>query len=350
MEKSKNANKLTGQFGILCTLTKRHLKMFFKNKMTFFFSLMVPLVTILIYFLFLRGLEKTSVISFLQNPGPDIDVDFSSLLNSTSFINELTYLIDKWMLSGVIAVSCITVSFNTCYIMIADQENGVNRDFVSSPISKNIIVLSYFLYNFIVTFLINLIVLILVLFYIVWTGTFFFSFSDILLIVVIIIYSVISSTLVTIFLASFRKIAKNFNSVIALVSSGIGFLIGAFMPGNMVPSGVNYFMALIPGTYSTSLLRSSFLDSSISHLMDKAAILDISIDDYNRIYSYLTGQFSMNVNLFGLEITYKYMYLVLFIFIVIFLILNLSFARINLDRGLAGPRHHPKHKAKQKTE
>jgi multidrug/hemolysin transport system permease protein len=331
-------SRLSYQSDVLRTLVGRHLRIFFKSKVTFFFSLLVPLLTIIIYFLFIRGLEATSVKETLNAINP-------TLAEDSQFIYKVQSLVDKWMFSGIIAVSCITVSFNTCYVMNADSESGVNKDFISSPISKNIIIISYFIYNFVVTFIINFIILVILMLYIRYTQTFYFNLLDIVYMIIIIGLSVFSATLITIFLASFDRIARNFNSVIALVSSGIGFLIGAFMPGNMIDRRVEYFCSLIPGTYSTSLLRNVFLQGSIENLYEYAKTMDgVSQEQIDQVYNQLATNFSLNVNLFGYEVTPWYMVVFIIASIVVTIILNLIFARRNIDLAVGGRRHVKKEK------
>ena len=178
---------------LLGALVSRHLKMFFKNKMTFFFSLLVPCITLAIYFLFLRELEVSAVTGVigglnLQDPDP--------------LINASYRLIDSWMLSGILAVSCISVSFNACYIIISDREKGVNREFLAAPVSKSLISFSYFVFNCIVTLIIVSAVLFICLGYLGASGNFRLTFANFGYIYLVIILSVISAATIS----AFRRI------------------------------------------------------------------------------------------------------------------------------------------------
>ncbi|MBD5632079.1 MAG: hypothetical protein HDP34_02460, partial [Clostridia bacterium] len=122
--------QVTKQCGLFFQLVKRHLLVFFRNKIRMFFTLMVPFIIFVIYILFLRDLELNSVSSVLASSEEEI----KALASDAVFMKKVETLVDSWMLSGIIAISTITVSLQTNTIIVSDRENGINRDFASSPI------------------------------------------------------------------------------------------------------------------------------------------------------------------------------------------------------------------------
>jgi multidrug/hemolysin transport system permease protein len=134
------------------SLTKRHLLVFFKNVPTVIFTLMVPLVILAVYALFLRPMEANQIQQILSDNGIEVDKNTTEGL---AFLRKIYGIADCWMISGVLAVSCLTVSLNTNYILVRDKESGISKDLISSPIDSRVIMLSYFTFNVIVTFLIN---------------------------------------------------------------------------------------------------------------------------------------------------------------------------------------------------
>ncbi len=320
-------NKALTSWKVTFSLTKRHLRLFFKSKLTFFFALLVPIITLAIYLLFLRELELTTVDQILLEYGISNDP-----------LNLETYsLIDSWMLSGILAVSCITVSLNSCYIIVTDREKGVVRDFVSSPVPKWAINVSYFLFNVIVTSSIIGVLLVVCLVYLGVAGGFYLSFASFSYIVVILFLSIVSAALLTVLFTGFITNNAVFNSLVAIVSAGIGFLIGAYMPVSMLPGVAQNVCSLIPGTYSAALLRNYFLGDQMTHLLDfmaldperYGAVADSIVND-------LKNNFSMNVSFFGYEVNVGYCYLGLGLSIVLFAILNAGFANYNLEVSLTG--------------
>ena len=242
---------------IFWQLTRRHLLVFFKDKIRVLYTLMVPVIIFVVYIFFLRDLELSTVRATLLE---------LNIVSDATLDKQIGTLVDSWMMSGITALSTITVALQTNTVFVEDKQNGVNRDFVSSPIHRNLLICSYFLYNFIVTVFICLVFLFICLIYLACMGEFVLTFANVLLIFAVLLYTTISATLMTIFICSFVKTEATMASIVALFSTAMGFLIGAYMPLGMLPVWVRNFCAFIPGTYSCSLLRYAFMATPFDQL------------------------------------------------------------------------------------
>lgn len=311
---------------VFYSLTRRHLMVFFKNIPTVIFTLMVPLAVFAVYIIFLRTLEtstiKASLDSLIQN-------NASSLLSVGSseyreILKKVYGIADCWMVAGVLAVSCITVSMNTNYIVVRDKESGITRDFTSSPIDYRIIIASYFTFNVIVTFLVNVLVYFLCLIVLGIYGAYMISFVDFLAILGVLLLSTISASLITFFICSFIRSESVMSPIVAIVSAAIGFLIGAYLPGNFGPKYIGYVTTFFPGTYSVGLLRNYFLSTPIALLYD-----DLKAYHLEGLVTELSEQFSLNIDFFGHSIVPWHMVLVILAFIALFVALNLIFSSGN---------------------
>lgn len=319
---SKKNTELKEQGYVFYSLTKRHLLVFFKNIPTVIFTLMVPLAVFVVYILFLRQIETNAIKQTLEQ--------LISNSNSTLVVGSKEYanvlkkvygIADCWMVSGILAVSCITVSMNSNYIVVRDKELGMNRDFVSSPISSHILVASYFTFNVIVTFLVNLIVYLLCLMVLGIYGAYMISFVDFLAILGVLLLSTISASLITFFVCSFIRSESVMSPVVAIVSAAVGFLIGAYLPSGILSSStIDTITGFFPGTYSVGLLRNYFLSTPLAQLSKTLEGFGL-----NGMLDELKSQFSLNIKFFGVEVQPFAMVLVLFGSIVVFGVLNLIF-------------------------
>lgn len=301
---------------IFLNLTKRHIILFFKNKFAIFYSCMVPIVILIIYILFLKDLEINSINSILN----EYDI---VLNNDQELLNLVKALVDSWMLSGILAVSCITVSLQTNYILVRDKESGVNKDFKASPISKRVISASYFVFNFIVTFMINILFMFVCFAYLAYQKEFYLSFVDVLTIIGVIILSCIISSLTTVLLSSFIKKESSLSSIVAICSTAIGFLIGAYMPASLLPDFVSNICGFFVGTYSCGLFRFVFLQTPLNNLYQYISLPSSNIPNYKQIINTLQTNFGYEINLFGYNLSAGYMCLILVITILFFIIINL---------------------------
>lgn len=305
-------NSLMNNLNVFLNLTKRHFLVFFKNKIRVLYTLLVPIIILLVYILFLRNLELSTV----QNILYELEVEATPEL--TTYINTL---VDSWMLSGIIILSTITISIQTNNIIINDKENGVNRDFASSPIKNSYLIGSYFLFNFIVTMFLCLIVMLICFVYLAIMGEFFLTFIDFLIAFGVLTLSTAVSTLLTIFICSFIKHESTLASIIAVFSTVAGFVIGAYMPLSMFPDWFRNICGFVPGTYSTDLMRFAFMATPLDGL--SGLVSNLNLANGEELINNLFNSFGYEINLFGTNINVGYQALINVGFAVLFMILNI---------------------------
>ena len=111
---------LTQKFNAYKGMTSRNIKVFFKDKMTVFFSILAPLIVFLLYILFLRDTYLSGMERSLES--------VSSLIN----MKDVENIANGWLLSGILASSCVTVSLNSLTVMVDDKDRKVDYDYNSS--------------------------------------------------------------------------------------------------------------------------------------------------------------------------------------------------------------------------
>lgn len=325
----------TRYFDIFLRLTQRHLLVFFKNKIRMLYTLLVPVIIFVVYVFFLRELELGMIVGYLPE----------GLAYTDELSRYLGALVDSWMLSGITALSIITVSLQTNNVFVEDKQNGVNRDFASSPIPRSILIGSYFLFNFIVTVVICGIFLLICGLYLLCRGEFMLDFAGVLTIIAVLLFTTVAATLMTIFISSFVKKEGTMASIVAIFSTAIGFLIGAYMPFGMLPKGMQWVenvCVFIPGTHGCALMRYAFMDTPFRELV---AYLGDKIDpaQLSQLLSTVEKSFGYNLSFFGLTVTPQWQAIVNAGFILLFLGLNVGVGK-NLAEVLGIGKKHKKKK------
>lgn len=300
-------------------LTKRHLLVFIKNVPTVIFTLMVPIAAFAIYVLFLRNIEIGQLEQLLHDTNVAIE-------RNTPIWFHLSGIADTFMIAGVLSVSAITVSLNTNSIMVRDKENGIAKDFISSPISPTMITLSYLVFNFIVTVITNIIVFILCIIFLLSYGAYMPGVGFFFAIIGVIALSSISASLITFFVCSFIRSESVLSPIVAIVSAAIGFLIGAYLPPDMGPKYIEYTTSFFPGTYFTGLFRVCFLTTPMNLLKEELMTVENGLEFYQQMAG---GSFSFNISFFGHEVQPWMMVIISFVFIAVFSFLNGFFATKN---------------------
>ena len=92
-----NKNSLKNDFLATVQFAKRNILLFFRDKATVFFSLLSPLIVLMLYVFFLGDLQVMTVKSYFPE-GVQVDEKLISAF------------VDSWLIAGIMCVSSLTVA------------------------------------------------------------------------------------------------------------------------------------------------------------------------------------------------------------------------------------------------
>lgn len=269
-------------------LTKRNIKVFFTDKGLLFTSMITPVILLVLYSTFLADIFKNTFLSYTK--GFPISDD---LVNS---------VVSGQIVSSLLAVCCITVSFCSNVLMAEDKVKKVVNDFLVSPIKRSTLQLSYFFATWISTLLVNFLALIACFIYVAITG-WTMSVSDVFLLLSdVIILSAFGSALSSL-INFFLKTQGQISCVGTIVSAGYGFICGAYMPLSQLNEGVKNCFMFFPGTYGTVLVRRHALNGAIDNLSKLEGINPEIIDKIKESTDYNIKFFSNDVPLWAMYLS-----------------------------------------------
>ena len=130
-------------------LTKRNMLVYLRDKATVFFSLLSPLIILFLYLMFLKQNYVDSVNGVISGAGIQ---DFITQSQVDGFVNS-------WLISGILASSCITVPLSSLTLIVTDKETQKDYDLNASPVKKWKLGISYLVAAFLNTFIITFIIL-----------------------------------------------------------------------------------------------------------------------------------------------------------------------------------------------
>lgn len=223
----------------LGNLIKRNIKLFFKDKGMFFSSLITPIILLVLYVTFLAGVYRDSFNSA-----------FSGMI-SDGIINAL---VGGQLVSSLLAVSCVTVSFCSNLLIVQDKTSGARKDITVSPVKKSTLALSYFLSSAVNTLVISFTALAVCFIYMLKTG-WYMNFKDVLLIMLDVLLLTLFGTSLSSCVNFFLSTNGQASAVGTVVSAGYGFVCGAYMPISNFSPMLQKILSFLPGTYGTVLLR-----------------------------------------------------------------------------------------------
>lgn len=269
-------------------LIKRNVKLFFKDKGMFFTAFITPAILLVLYATFLGDVFKDS---FLLALPKDAQIS-EGLIDS---------LVASQLISSLLSVSCVTVSFCANFLMVQDKANGTIRDLTISPAKSSRISMSYYIATIISSLLICFTATALCLAYLATIG-FYMSVADVFLlfadVILLVLFGTALSSVINFFLSSQGQLS----AVGTIVSAGYGFICGAYMPLSSFGDGLQKALSFFPGTYGTSLIRNHSMRGVLSE-MEKEGLSADTIEELK------TG-LDCNIHFFDNKVNTTTMYLI----------------------------------------
>lgn len=278
----------------LISLVTRNTKCYFKDKLTFFMSLLSPLILFVLFITFLKNVYVSSFKSIADAFGVTIE---QRVLNGAT---------GGWLMSSILSVSSVTVAFCSNIIMVDDKINSVINDFKVAPVKKITVQISYFISNFFVTLLVLMSVMLVGHIYLACVG-WYMSVSDVFLIIVDCICGILFGTLLAGIVESFISTQGGISAVSTLVSSMYGFICGAYMPLSQFSSGLRNILCMLPGIYGVGALRNHYMGGSVEAMVEGVA--DSAAADEMR--KALLDGFDANLYFFNNKVSLGAMYIIL---------------------------------------
>lgn len=282
---------------IIFALSLRNLKLFVRDKALVFFSFLSVIIILGLYVLFLGEIQVENIRQMIGMDIPEIDA-----------------LVYAWMLPGLIAVASMTLSLGNMGRLVDDAQEENLNDFLVSPLKRWQLILSYLLSSITITSVISLFMFILSIIIVKLKGGPWLNFEQIIQSLGVMILLIISSALLSLYIASWVKTQNTYGVVNSMVGTFIGFVTGAYMPMGIMPVFVQNMFNILPVSLGASLLRQIYL----APIMDKV-FTGAPIEMINE-YRYFQG---IDLKVFGYLLEPSFMLIAIFISIGLLFILNL---------------------------
>ena len=236
----------------LAAITRRNIKLFFKDKGMFLTSLITPVILLVLYATFLGDVYRDS---FTMNLPEGVTIP-EKLLEG---------LVSGQLISSILSVSCVTVAFCSNFLMVNDKALGALNDFRVSPVKPSLLAIGYYIATLSSTLIICFSAAAICLCYVAAVG-FYMSLADVLLLFLDIILLTLFGTALSSVVNFFLSTQGQMSAVGTMVSSCYGFISGAYMPISSFGEGLQKVISFLPGTYGTALLRGHAMQGALAEM------------------------------------------------------------------------------------
>ena len=230
---------------ILSTLVIRHNKIFRRDRIQVLFSILTVLIVIILYAVFLQKMQIDAI---------------ETLVPAST---ELKTMVNEWMVAGLLSIISVTTTLAAYGIYIKDLETRVLADFLTAPITRAQLQLSYVINALLIGFSLSLIGLVCCQLFIVIKGGTWFSLEKWVLLIGIIALSVLLSSALNLFFTLLVKTQNAFSTLSTIIGTAIGFLCGVYVPLGSLPDFVQKVIMLFPVSHTAVLFREVMMRDSI---------------------------------------------------------------------------------------
>lgn len=235
---------------VVAAIVGRNLRLFFRDRLNVFFSLLGAVILFGLYTLFLGNLQTS---------------DLAASLPGTS-TGEVQAFVDSWMFAGIVLITTVTTGLGGLSVLVDDDQSGRFRDFLVAPLRRGQLVLGYLVSAVLVAMLLSVLVLAISILYLgVIRGT-WMSVPAILRSLGIVVLACVSFTALSALIVSFVRTNGAFSGLATIVGTILGFVAAAYIPIGVFPAGVASVVAALPFAQAGMLLRREFSDDTLAQM------------------------------------------------------------------------------------
>ena len=237
--------------GVVVDIMARNLRLFFRDRLNVFFSLLAAMIVFLLYTLFLGNLQTTSISATLPQASE----------------GDVRAFVDSWMFAGIVALTAMTTSLGALAVFVEDAASGRFRDFLVSPLRRGQLVLGYLLSTVVIALIMTTLVLVVSLGYLFFVDGVVIGILELGRTLGWITLACVAFAALWALIASFIRTTGAFAALSTIVGTVIGFLAGAFIAVGLFPEAVRNVVNALPFAQSAMLLRREFTAETLSTLV-----------------------------------------------------------------------------------
>ena len=249
-------------------LTKRNIRLYFRDKGAVFFSLLSMLIVIVLMILFLSDMNINTVTGLLENlPGHDTSDDEKNA----------GILVLAWTSSGLIPVNAVMVALSSLSSIIRDKTAGRINSIYTSPVSRITITLSYISAACISSVIICILTAAFTEGYLVFKGMEPYTVMEHLKILGMIIVNSFAYSAIMYTCAALVNSEGAWSGVGTILGTLTGFLGGIYLLVGTLSDGLQKAIGCTPMIYGTVMFRRVMLGGILSRTFADAPEEMISI-------------------------------------------------------------------------
>lgn len=252
-------------------LVRRNLRVFWRDRGQVFFSLLAPLILLMLYVLFLGKMQVDSMANGMPVPKEDIEA-----------------FVYAWVLAGMVMITTLTTSLSALACFVDDRVSGRFKEFRVSPVRNTELVVGYMVAGLIISLTLSMVVLVV--------GAFAFGFlfgawasptgylqAAGYAALLCLTFSALAGLAVT-----FVRSSGAFSGLATMIGTLSGFLAFAYIPIGVVSPAVASALNTLPFAQGAMLLRDPLAGDSLNRMLEPMGDADRTqaLDELRRMFGF----------------------------------------------------------------
>lgn len=239
---------------VVTAIVGRNLRLFFRDRLNVFFSLLGAIILFGLYTLFIGNLQS---------------VDLARSLPGVSGA-QVQAFVDSWMFAGIVLITTVTTGLGGLSVLTDDGASGRLRDFLVSPVRRGQLVLGYLLSAVTVALLLSGTVLVLSILYLGLVRGTWLPATAILASAAVVVLSCLAFTALSALIVTFVRTVGAYSALATIVGTVLGFIAAAYIPIGVLPGAVADVVAALPFAQAGMLLRQTFSGGTLESITQGA--------------------------------------------------------------------------------
>lgn len=294
---------------LLYQLVLRNVRLYIRDKAAVFFSFFGVVIILALYILFLGKMHSTGLVDGINS------IEGIPEAIKTTILDGTPWLVSSWIMASILTVTTITVPLGAVGNLIDDKASGALNDFYTSPISRNILALSYLISAWIIGFMMVMVNFVIGIGFVLLQGGELFSFNEFIQLLGLIILSIMAFSSFFFYVSLHIKTRNAYGNLTTLVSTFIGFLGGIYIPIGALSKNIQTIINILPISHAVTLIRRVYMSGAMEKVF--------SAPETKAFGEFYKDFYGLNVTVATFEFTSFHMLLSLFIFMLVFYCLSI---------------------------
>lgn len=239
----------------MLALIERNIKVFLRDRMALFFSLLSVLILLVLYKVFLGQIQVDGI---------------KAAMNVNNAPSDVVTMVNYWLVAGLVTITSMSATLGAYGVSVDDRQHHRVDDFMLTLISPIKIEISYMVAAVLIGSLITFMLYVLAIIVFIGGTGLLIGLATTLKIMLLIIVSSTLSLLMIYPIMYLIKSNSQFASFSTIVGTAIGFLTGVYISIGSVSTPVKNVITWFPLTPINSVIKQLIMNDSLNEVFKSA--------------------------------------------------------------------------------